>query len=87
MESCRKLGTSGPFSYLETMGYDPFIKVVSPKVSREQVGRLVGSMEKEGRTGGMEEEKLKFNKDLLWAKTLEHVALFINMLFAFFRES
>lgn len=44
------------------MGYDPFINILSPKVSREQVGRLVPrSMEKEGRNGGTKEEKLKFN--------------------------
>ena len=39
----REVGASGPFSYWRIMGSDPFINVPSPRVSREQVGRLMAA--------------------------------------------
>lgn len=53
------------------MGFDPFINVLSPKVSMEQVGKLVpGSMKKEGQIGGMGEKKIKIPDEHLLYQVL-----------------
>lgn len=77
MESCRKRGPPGLSVTWGQWALTP--KVLCPKVGREQVGRFEpGSMEKEGRTGGMEGVKSKVSEDLLRARPLEHGSLFIN---------
>lgn len=61
------------------MGFDPFINVLSPKVSMEQVGKLVpGSMKKEGQIGGMGEKKLKSLMSTYYTKSSEHASLFMH---------